>query len=334
MKKKTNPQTETTLSKAIRVAKNKAAYDTACKRILAQKRILAWIMKECVAEFRECRLEDIENKYIEGTPNIGNAAVLPDETNAGCDMVLPVIHGDSVEDVSMTEGTIVYDVRFRAVAPKDDTYITLLLNAEGQKDYTPGYPLPKRGIYYCSRMISSQYGTEFDHGHYEKLKKVYSIWICLDPPKQYQNMITRYEIHEVDMVGCAQEPQENYDLMTLVIVRLGNAEESDNRTLQMLDVLFSRRKDQQEKRKILEKEFDLPMTQELKKEVWHMCNFSDVVEREGMEKGLAQGLEQGLVQARMEMAEKMKQDGMEVEMICRYTGLSREEIDQIPEKAN
>lgn len=330
MKTKSNTREETTLSKAVRIAKNKASYDRACKRILAQKRILAWIMKECVTEFSDCSLEDIENKYIEGSPRVGDAALLPDETNAGCHGTLPIIHGDSTEDASMAEGTIVYDIRFRAIAPRDDTYITLLLNAEGQKDYTPGYPLPKRGIYYCSRMISSQYGTEFDHSHYERLKKVYSIWICLDPPKHHQNMITRYEIHEVDMVGSAQEPQENYDLMTLVIVRLGDAEESDNRTLQMLDVLFSRKKDQQEKRRILEKEFDLPMTQELKREVWHMCNFSDVVEREGMEKGL----EQGLTQARLETAEKMKLDGMDAALICKYTGLSREAVDRIPEKVN
>lgn len=331
---------ETALSKAIRTAENKAAYDAACKRILAQKGILARIMKECVPEYRDCSIEDIETKYIEGNPWIGEAAVLPDEINGRAANPLPVIHGEGTEDSSVTEGTVVYDVRFRAIAPKDGSSITLLINVEGQKDYTPGYPLPKRGIYYCSRMISSQYGTEFEHGHYEQLKKVYSIWICLEPPEYRQNMITRYEIHEVDMVGRAQEPRENYDLMTLILVCLGNEEESNNQTLKMLDVLFSRKR-QDQKRKRLETEFGLPMTRELEKEVSQMCNFSDVVEREGIEKGMKKGIkkgmkkgmkegmkegrEQGRREAELETARRMAENGLSVEMICRCTNFSESE---------
>ena len=50
----------------------------------------------------------------------------------------------------------------------------------------------KRGIYYCSRMISGQYETAFTNSHYENIKKVYSIWICMNPPKNRENSITRY----------------------------------------------------------------------------------------------------------------------------------------------
>ena len=42
---------ETTLAKSIRVTNEKAAYDAACKRLLSEKMILAWIMKECVQEY-------------------------------------------------------------------------------------------------------------------------------------------------------------------------------------------------------------------------------------------------------------------------------------------
>ena len=332
-----NRKEETPLSKAVRLAEDKAAYDAACKRILAQKQILAWIMKECVEEYRDCSLEDIETKYIEGSPLIGEAGVLPDEAGGVSDGIQPSIHGESTQDSSLSEGTVTYDVRFRAVAPKEEGYITLLVNAEGQRDYTPGYPLPKRGIYYCSRMISAQYGTEFTHAHYEKLKKVYSIWICLDPPKYRQNTITRYRIQEENLVGTVKEPRENYDLLTLVMVCLGEKEKGESRLLQMLDVLFSRRQDQREKRKLLEEEFDLPMTQELDEEVSSMCNFSDVVEREAMEagmaKGIAQGLEQGLEQGRqaekLETARKMKDRGLALDLICACTGLTGQVIEEL-----
>ena len=72
---------------------------------------------------------------------------------------------------------------FFAVAPVSGELIRLIINIEAQNDYYPGYPLIKRGLYYCSRMISAQYGTEFTGSHYEQIKKVYSIWICINPPR-------------------------------------------------------------------------------------------------------------------------------------------------------
>ena len=37
---------ETTVAESIRIVDQKAAYDAACKRVLAEKIILAWVMKE------------------------------------------------------------------------------------------------------------------------------------------------------------------------------------------------------------------------------------------------------------------------------------------------
>ena len=47
---------------------NWARYDAACKRLLANKQVLARILKSCVPEFYDCDCKDIESKYIEGTP--------------------------------------------------------------------------------------------------------------------------------------------------------------------------------------------------------------------------------------------------------------------------
>lgn len=58
-----------------------------------------------------------------------------------------------------------------ATAPKSGELIRLIINVEAQNNFYPGYPLIKRGIYYCSRMISAQYGTEFSASHYEDIKK-------------------------------------------------------------------------------------------------------------------------------------------------------------------
>jgi hypothetical protein len=55
------------------------------------------------------------------------------------------------------EQTIYYDIRFKAYVPGKDEPIMLIINLEIQLDDTPGYPLVKRGFYYCARMISEQY---------------------------------------------------------------------------------------------------------------------------------------------------------------------------------
>lgn len=50
-------------------------------------------------------------------------------------------------------------------------------------------------------MLSSQYGSVFTKSHYEKIKKVYSIWICTDVPQDRAGTITKYEVHEVNVYG-------------------------------------------------------------------------------------------------------------------------------------
>ena len=79
---------ETTISKSIRTADDRANYDAACKRLLSEKIILAWIVKSCVEEFRDCDVKDIASRYIEGEPQVSEVPVMPDETNKAT-----VIHG-------------------------------------------------------------------------------------------------------------------------------------------------------------------------------------------------------------------------------------------------
>lgn len=146
-------------------------------------------------------------------------AVAPDESNQAT-----MIHGTGNEDITLTEGTVTYDIRFLAAAPRSGELIRLIVNIEAQNDFYPGYPLIKRAIYYCSRMISSQYGTEFINAHYENIKKVYSIWICMNPPKNRKNSITRYHITEENLVGCVKERKADYDLMAAVMICLGEEE--------------------------------------------------------------------------------------------------------------
>lgn len=268
-------EAENTLSKGITAAGQNASYDSYCRNLLANKQILARILKTCVEEFQDCPIKDIEEKYIEGVPQVSEIALHRDET-------AEFVDGTGKEDISMKESTVTFDIRFRALSPKAGGAMQMIINVESQKDFYPGYPLIKRGIYYCSRMISSQYGTEFSGPHYEKVKKVYSIWICTNPPKYRRNTITAYSMNERQIVGKAAEPKENYDLLTVLTVCLGGASGDENYRglLKMLEVLLSDQVLPGEKKEILEKEFDVAMTKTMEREAMEMCNLSQgIVDR-------------------------------------------------------
>ena len=275
---------ETTAAQGLHVTDDSAGYDAACKRVLSEKAILARIMKSCLEEYKDCDVGDIAEKYIEGQPQVSAVPVLPDEGGT-------VISGMDTEDKSVREGTVTYDIRFRAIVPGSEEEISLIINVEAQNDFYPGYPLVRRGIYYCCRMISSQHGREFIGSHYEKIKKVYSIWICMNPPKSRRNTITRYRLVEERLVGEAAESVRDYELLSLIMLCLGRPDgENYTGVLRMLDVLLSNETSEAEKRKILQDDYDIQMTQTMEREVSVMCNLSKGVEEKGMAKGMTNGL--------------------------------------------
>ena len=272
---------ESTLAKMISTAGEKAAYDNACKRLLANKIILAWIMKSCLEEYRDCGISEIASKYIEGEAQISEAAVYPDEEAESLQ-----ITGLNTEDSTINEGIVTYDIRFRAIVPGTGERISLIINVEAQNDFYPGYPIVKRNLYYCCRLVSSQYGTEFTNSHYEKIKKVYSIFICMNPPNYRKNTINQYSIQEENLIGEFGENVEYYDLLTGIIICLGDVEDEMTGILKLLEVLLSSERSPKEKREILQEEFNIKMTQELEREVSEMCNLSEGVEQKGIAKGI------------------------------------------------
>ena len=66
--------------------------------------------------------------------------------------------------------------------------------------------------------------------------------------------------------------------------------EQNVREEKLLEVLLSSERGTKEKKKILQKEFNIKMTQELEREVSGMCNLSDGVEQKGITKGIVSSL--------------------------------------------
>ncbi|MGN1188546.1 MAG: hypothetical protein ACI4R6_08625 [Lachnospiraceae bacterium] len=276
---------ETYLAHVIGQTEYEAKYDNAAKKLLANKIVLAHILKGCVKEYHDCTIQDIAEKYIEGEPEIDVSGVHMDDTNHSRKADAPIEGADTV-DTSLTEGMTYYDVRFNAIAPRNgdsnDGFIRLVLNVEAQNRFRLKYPLIKRAIYYCGRMISAQHGPVFTHSEYQKLRKVYSIWVCTNPPKEFRNTITRYSIQPETLVGNAIECTGNYDLINAVMICLGKPGKKDYAgLLKFLGVLFGNEMSADAKKKIFEEEFDIPMTESFESEVCDMCNLSQGILENG-----------------------------------------------------
>ncbi len=267
---------ETHIAQMVDIAKDKARYDTEVKNILSDKCILAWIMSRVTEEFQGMPIDEIVS-CIEEDPLISSAKVSPGMTNDS-------IIGRDTQDKIPNEGEARFDILFHAITPLKER-IKIIINVEAQKNFYPGYDLVTRGIYYGARLISSQKDREFSEDNYDDIKKVYSIWVCMNAPKYLQNTITEYRIQQNKLYGNYSK-DARYDLMSVVMLCLGNPEDADYREntyqklLRLLSVLASEEMKAYDKLHILEKEYHIATTRELEGKVNIMCNWSDgVIER-------------------------------------------------------
>ena len=293
------------ISKIIDTSKQEAQYDACVKRILSEKIILAWILKECVDEFKQYSIPQIMKECIEGEPKISTVAVDQDEMDytEDIDENDTAIEGLNTEDNSIKEGKVYYDIRFYAVVPDTKAPIHLIINIEAQKSDKTTYPIIKRAIYYVSRMISAQKNKVFTKSQYEKIRKVYSIWILMNTDEDRSNTITEYRISERNVVGVYKEKESNYDLLTVVMLGLGNVKKAEDKPiLKLLDVLLSSDTKLEQKKEILEKDFNIPMSASISEEANVMCNLGEGIREQAYE----QAYEQARVEAVLNMMESLK----------------------------
>ena len=262
------------LKHELETAKLKAQYDSHARRLLKDKGVLAYILKYAVKEFNNYSLEEAK-ACIVGEPEVAAREVSPSPE---------AITGMDTECYLPGEGKTFYDIVFTAIT-KDKESHKLYVNLEAQKDFYPGYDLVTRGVIYAARLLSQQMDTEYTSQNYDGAKKVYSIWICMDPPRKNKDrMRVADSIMEYSLtpkVLFSRYCEENvatgrYDLLSVVFVCLqykGNA--SANKLIGMLSTLFSDIINVAEKKNMLEKDYDLPMSHEMEGEAAAMCNLSD-----------------------------------------------------------
>ena len=91
-------------------------------------------------------------------------------------------------------------------------------------------------------------------------------------------------------MGHVTEPVRNYDLMNVTMICLGKPEGKHyGGLLRMLEVLFTGRYAAKEVIQILEDEYEFAHAHTMERTVSEMCNLSQGIFEEGMEKGMEKG---------------------------------------------
>ena len=309
---------QTNLAQAVEAADAASTYDANVKYLLADRQILARILKYAVSEFRHMEIEEI-------MPGIGPEIEIGERpVDAGLSNLGRIKEGNTEDNVP-GEGKIYYDIRFTAYQKQKE--MKFLINIEAQKSSDTaklGYHLENRIIFYLSRMVSAQKQTEFFHSDYDNLKKVRSIWICMDGNRTDGDSIEEISLERKTVFGNRQSTSD-IDLIKGIVIHIRNGRNyktSQNKLISMLEGLLSQI-EPEEKKRILSEEYGLVMTTALEGRIQTMCNLSENIIELGMEKGLEKGIEKGIEKGMREGIQKERMDAIE-RMV--KAGASKEQI--------
>ena len=174
-----------------------------------------------------------------------------------------------------------------------------------------------RAIFYVSRMISAQKEREFTGSEYNKIKRVYSIWICMG---MKDNTLSHICLTEKQLIGVHRW-KGKLDLLNIVMIGLSDELPENNEIYELhrlLGTLLSKELEVTEKLSIIETEYQIPVETEAGKDVEFMCNLSQGIKETGIQLGKAE-------QAHC-IALKLFKTGMPMEQIADILETGKEEI--------
>lgn len=274
---------------------------------------MAHILVKTVDEFKGMDPKKVVDS-IEGTPHIGTVPVEPGLTNAVSEKNGERLVGFNTENGEVNEGLIRFDIVF--YVRMKDGLSQIIINVEAQKDEPNGYEILNRAIFYVSRLISSQKERDFENSSYDDIKRVYSIWICMN---MKENTMSYVHLTKEDLIG-SYEWKGNLDLLNIIMIGLAKKLPEHDETYELhrlLGALLSQDLTVDEKLNIIGNEYDIPIEENFRKDVSVMCNLSQGIE----EKGIAIG-EAGLIV-------KMYKNGFTAEQIAAATDKDLEAVKKI-----
>lgn len=307
---------DTDIKMSVKATDTKAQYDNKAKQLLGHKIILAHILVNTVAEFKGMNPTDVVQN-IEGEPYIGSIPIDAGATNI--EKQEKVI-GLNTENSEINEGMIRFDIIF--YVRMKDGLSQIIVNVEAQKSEPSSYDILNRAIFYVSRMISSQKGRDFVKSNYNDIKRVYSIWICMNVD---EHSMSHIHLTRDDIIGF-HNWKGDIDLLNIVLLGLAEdlPEKAEKYELhRLLGALLSSKLKVDEKLDIIGNEFQIPLESNIRKDVSEMCNLSQGIEDRAYERGTANGLAKAVL--------RMYKKGYSIEQISDTLDMDIKEVQDIIE---
>ncbi len=261
---------DTEIKNAVNATDREAQYDEQAKRLLGNKIILAHILVKTVDEFRGMNPKDVVS-YIEGEPLISAVPVEPGLTNVVKEKDGQRIVGMNTENAEVNEGLVRFDIIF--YVRMKDGISQVIVNLEAQKDEPASYDILNRAVFYVSRLVSSQKERDFVKTNYNDIKRVFSIWVCMNMD---ENSMAYVHLVKDDLLGSYQW-KGSLDLLNIVMIGIANElpEHDEKYKLhRLLSTILSMELSVDEKLGIMETEYHIPVDDKLRKDVSAMCNLS------------------------------------------------------------
>ena len=319
----------TELKNAVVSTDKDAQYYASAKRLLGQKHILAHILVKTVKEFMGMNPKDIV-PLIEGEPCISTIPIEPGLTNTVTENNGERLIGLNGENAEINEGLIRFDIIFYVRMPSKGgikgELSQIIINVEAQKSEPTEYDILNRAIFYVSRMISSQKGRDFENSNYNDIRRVYSIWVCMNMDK---NSMSHIHLTKDDIIDTYHW-KGNLDLLNIVMLGLAKELPKHDEMYELhrlLGALLSKELTINEKLTIIGNEYDIPVEGNFRRDVNIMCNLSQGIREDGIAEGKAIGLAEG--EARIIL--NMHKNGLTAEQIATYTGTNLDDVIAIIE---
>lgn len=294
------------------IEQSKSTYDKYFKQLFTKKEFLSPILKNIIPEYLECPLEVIEDLIAPRGDEVVNPSVYSSEDSG-----------------KGKETTTHYDVLIDCALPcGGEVCVDLFFDLEMQRKNTPGYSIPKRGVYYCCRLISRQIDVLGDKA-YDKLKPVYSVWILVnDIPEELKNSVQSVDLassfldKKFDNSEKVKQIRKDIDLIHLRLIYLSedlNIEEGQSDLIKYLQSVFAN--------KVLDKDCN-PYHEHSKKieeEVNAMLSAADEIEIRARQEGRAEEN----AKVFRDNVRRMFSKGVAIENIAIFLGSTIEEVNDV-----
>ena len=325
---------DASIKKTVRASDKDAQYDEKAKKLLGHKIILAYILVNTIEEFRGMNPKEVVN-YIEGEPYISVVPVDSGMTNvkkgkerddSGKELekdtkTTEQVIGLNTESSEINEGMIRFDIIF--YVRMKDGLTQIIINIEAQKEEPSEYKILNRAIFYVCRVVSSQKGRDFVNSEYNNMKRVYSIWICMN---MKEHSLSHIHLKEEQIIG-SHKWKGDLDLLNIIMIGIAkNLPEKEEKyeLHRLLAALLSSNLEVEDKLDIIEKEYNIPLENDIRKDVKEMCNLSQGIREEAFEEG-----RKSERQKFKKLISGMRKEGFSPEQIAALAEISVENVKEM-----